>query len=142
MLKDIRLAIMDTLKRELDGVKTYFTGYPFYISVQYAPFVAVYTESATVSWKGQLAYDKTYTLSIVIGINAQQEIEQRNRGIEDEAWLNDKVDEIIDILFSKLYRIGQATLQSNISVDYRDGGGNIRYATITVAYNEVQRFTI
>jgi len=140
MLKDIRLTILDTLKANLPQVKTFFTGYPAYIQTQYTPFIGVFTENATIEWAMNRAYNSTYTLSIIIGVNAQQEAEKRNRGMADEDFLNDIVESIISILFTQLHKIGDATLKGPINVDYREGGGNIRYATISVVYNEIVVF--
>ena len=141
-IKEIRHAIMQELQNQLNGIKTWWTGYPFYIETRHTPFVAVFSESETDEWRGQRSYKATYQLSIIVGINATGEIESRNRGIENEDWLNDIGTQIVAILFSKLYRIGNATLLGNINLDYRNGGGNIRTLTISFSYTENVIFNI
>jgi len=135
-MKEVRQAILSTLQANLSGVKTFWTGYPVWIETRHTPFVAVYSLNETADWVGQRAYAYRLTLSIVIGINAQPEVESRNRGVADEDWLNDTAEQVVSILFNQLHEIPDhnARLVNIGGINYRQGGGNIRTAEITVAY--------
>jgi len=140
-IKAVRKAILQTLIENLNDIKTWWTGYPFYIETRHAPFVAVFSETETTTWRGQRSYQATYQITIIVGIDAREEMESRNRGILNEDWLNDIAEQIIILLYEKLHHIDNATLQGDISVDYRNGGGNIRTVNITVGYTETIIFT-
>jgi len=140
-IKAVRQTILQTLQDNLTGIKTWWTGYPFYIETRHTPFVAVFSESETDDWRGQRSYQANYQLTIMVGIDARGEAESRNRGIQDEDWLNDIAEQIVSLLYTKLHHIGSANLQGEINIDYRNGGGNIRTVNITVNYTEMIIFT-
>ena len=134
-MKELRKTLLSFLQTQFGSTfKTYLTGFPFYISAELLPALAVYSAGEEIVWSARFSQSKTYKLAIEVLIDASQEIEQRNRGIANEDFLNDRVEEICEFLRTHP-TLGLNYTLGPIVIDYQMPEGTIRLAHLLVSFS-------